>query len=341
MRTGVKKIEDRGWEKGLSLIILCLFILVATGCGSSASGPTTESEWDRVDILKKVEDSGFFGIDITDDKSDDGALYKTAEDTSNQMLERGLLGPAEGTACLPVAWGRGSFERLRRDIDISITDSTAYVTVIDKVKGLLFVDSTDDMWINPWVKSFFDTLTRHAELIKGFDGWQLSKISPLDISLIDPAQQTVHIQWVRASANGEIAWEALSSSQLFEVPEGISTFSPGTVVLVEVKVTNTNITACAQDSFVFLHHPGGPPDKPRMMARDMMFDDGIYGGDKTAGDGIFSRTYTIGPVPGRYFATIDVIDVETFMGESTPYNSTAWGMPFIVVPNLSGNILNL
>lgn len=325
MRTGVKKIEDKGWRKGLSLIVPWLFILVAAGCGSGTSSPITEYERDRADILEKIEDSGFFGIDITDDKSDDGALYKTAEDTSNQMLERGPLGPAEGAGCLPVGWGRGRIERERSDIDISITGDTAYVTVIDKVKGLLFVDSTDAMRINPWVKPFHDTLTRHAELIKGFDGWQLSRISPLDISLTDPAQQTVHIQWVRASVNDKIVWVALSSSQLFDVPEGLPTFSPGTEVLVEAEVSNSNNSTCAQDSFVFLHHPGGLIGR----ARDLMVDDGTYG-DKVAGDEIFSRTYIIGPSIGRHFATVDVIDAETFADENAPYNSAAWGMPYIV-----------
>ena len=60
-----------------------------------------------------------------------------------------------------------------------------------------------------------------------------------------------------------------------------------------------------------------------------MFDDGTNG-DLVAGDGIYTRLYTIGSCPGRHFAAVDVIDAGTFGRLDSPVISTAWGMPYIV-----------
>ena len=78
---------------------------------------------------------------------------------------------------------------------------------------------------------------------------------------------------------------------------------------------------------MFLHRPG--PHISGRRTRDLMFDDGSTG-DLVAGDGIFSRLYTVGPCKGRHFAAVDVIDAATFMELEAPYNATAWGMPYIV-----------
>ncbi len=310
-------ITTEAWQGWRRFMALSLFILLLTACGEG--NPTTSTSGDdREAITGAIESSEFFAFDLTDDKSTEGAVYG-AVDIEGQGNE--LSYAAEGAARLPVAWGRGELELLQKDINISITGDNASVTVTHYVSGTLFVDTTDDGERNAWKKPFEDTLTRYAEFTRVSNGWSLTKISPLDISLTDTVQQTVQIQWIRASVDGETVWESTSSTDLFDVPEGLPVFLPETEVLIEAGVTNSTSSGYEPDSFVFLHRPG--------RVRDLMFDDGTYG-DQTASDGVFSRTYTIGQLPGRYFAAVDVIDSATFMDESAVYNSTAWGMPYIV-----------
>ncbi len=316
-------IITKTWKGWKSFMALTLFIFLMTACGGETSTNPTVSEADRETITSAIESFEFFDIDITDDKTD-GAVYD-AGDIEVQGSEP--LYSLEEAAELPVAWGRGKIKLLQKDINISIAGNKASVAVTDYVSGSLFVDTTDDGEKNAWENPFEDTLTRYAEFTRILNGWRLTKISPLDISLTDTNQQTVQIQWIRASVDGETVWEITSSTDLFDVPEELPTFLPQTEVLVEAKVINSTSSGYEPDSFVFLHHPGGFLGR----ARDLMFDDGTNS-DQTASDGVFSRTYTIGQLSGRYFAAVDVIDSATLMDESAVYNSTAWGMPYIVVP---------
>ncbi len=309
------------WQGWKNFMMLTMFIFLTTACGAETSTTSTVSGTDSETIASAIESSEFFAIDITDDKTLDGPVYNAVEEVQGSELSYAV----EGVTGLPVAWGRGKIELLQRDIDVSITDNKASVAVSDYVSGILFVDTTDDGERNAWEKPFEDTLTRYAEFTRMLNGWRLTKISPLDISLTDADQQTVQIQWIRALVDGEIVWESTFSADLFDVPEGLLTFLPQTEVLVEARVINTTSSGYEPESFVFLHHPRGPLGR----VRDLMFDDGTHG-DQTSSDSVFSRTYTIGQLPGRYFAAVDVIDSATFMDETAVYNSTAWGMPYIV-----------
>lgn len=322
----------------MKLTVAFVFVasLLTVACGAETSNPTSSvSESDQATITAAVEKSEFFGSDLTDDDSPDGAQYTADEAVSDPTAEPAASASAGGTSCLPVAWGRGGIELKNRNIEISITGPVASVTVTHNISGILFVDTTDNGTKDPWTKPLEDTLTRRAEFLKEPAGWRLSKISPVDVSLTDPEQQTVRIERVQASVHGEIVWEADSSSQLFGVPEGLPTFSPGTEVLVEAQVSNTKNTGCDTDSFVFLHHPG-----PMGRERDPMFDDGTHG-DQIVGDGIYSRTYTISPAFGRHFAAVDAISAETFADPDAPYNSTGWGMPYLVALTLPGTMEHL
>lgn len=241
-------------------------------------------------------------------------------------MEKGnFVAEAGGVSCEPVAWARGNVQRLNREIGISISGNTASATVTDLVAGTLFIGTADGVLLNPLEKPFRHIRTRRGTFTKEPSGWRLTQISPVDASLEDPAQQTVQIQRVRASVGGNMVWEATSSSHLFDVPIGIPTFAPETEVLVEVEVSNSNNSGCDPASYVFLHRPGQTG-----RVRDLMYDDGATEGDKAAGDGIFSRTYTIANRIGRHFAVVDLIDAATFKDQMTPYNATAWGMPYLV-----------
>lgn len=313
-------------KKIYGFVAVVLFISFLTACGG---GTSTTSSGDSVDdntaITSEINNnSQLFDVSLTD--SEDVAVSTTS---SAQSTEANIYAAESGT-CSPGIWIRGDFKHLSRDVNITIVGNTASVKVTDKVSGNLYVDNTNDAIINPWSKPFNDTITRHAEFVRVLPGhWNLTKISPLDVDLTDTSKQTVEIQRVTASVGSTKVWEATSSSTLYDVPAGLPTFKPNDVVLVEAQVSNsTNSTLCSPATYVFLHRPGlclfG-------RCRDIMYDDGTNG-DAAPNDGIFSRTYTIGNHIGYHFAAVDVIDAETFMNDTTDYNSTAWGMPYRVVP---------
>lgn len=313
---------------GFVVVVLFISLLIACGGGTSSSSDTSNGSGssgdDRSNITSEINRLELFGTGLTDENA-------SAESVSSQSLQEDINILADTTSCQPVAWGRGNLKLNSRNIDISINGDIASVKVVDDVSGALFVATANNNQINAWRKPFNDTITRYAEFVKVLPGhWNLTKISPVDVDLTDTTEQTVQIQKVTASVGNQVVWEAASSSALYAVPNGLPTFKPDDVVLVEAQISNSTIsTLCSPLSYVFLHRPG-----PCLFGRcrDVMFDDGINGGDRVAKDGIFSRTYTIGQHIGYHFAAVDVIDAETFMNDITDYNSTAWGMPYRVVP---------
>lgn len=316
-------------KKWYVFVAAIFFMFLVTACGggtsTSSSDTSSNSQNDNAAITSEISNnSQLFGVNLTD--SEDAATT-----TASGQSALSVTYAAEGGTCSTGIWIRGDFKHLGRDINVTIVGDTASVKVTDKVSGNIYVDNTPDTILNPWHKPFNDTITRYAEFVKVLPGhWNLTKISPVDVDLTDSTKQTVEIQKVTASVNGATVWEAASSSTLYAVPNGLPTFKPNDVVLVEAQVSNSKATsACNPPTYVFLHRPGLLC--PFGRCRDIMFDDGTNG-DKAAGDGVFSRTYSIGHHIGYHFAAVDVIDAETYMNDTTDYNSTAWGMPYRVVP---------
>lgn len=310
---------------GFAAVVLFMSLLTACGGGTSSSDTSNISNIlsDSDSIKQEVNSSELFGVNLTD--TEDTAAVAASTESAQTSINA-----AEGGACSPGIWFRGDFKHLNRDVNITIVGDTASVKVTDKISGSLYVDNNNDIIFNPWSKPFNDTITRYAEFVRVLPGhWNLTKISPVDVDLTDTAKQTVEIQKVTASVSNQVVWEAASSSALYAVPNGLPTFKPDDVVLVEAQISNSTIsTLCSPLSYVFLHRPG-----PCLFGRcrDVMYDDGTNG-DVTPNDNIFSRKYTIGSHIGYHFAAVDVIDAETFMNDTTDYNSTAWGMPYRVVP---------
>lgn len=305
----------RNFLKFISLIFISLFFL---SCGSSTntSSMLNDSE-DVVALKKEIDDSPFFADALTEEV--DGV----SEDQGD-VLSRPFPG-TEGTILPPVAWGRKIDELISRDVDIHIEDRVANVTVTSNVAGTLYVDNTHNRIRDPWEKPFYDTATRHAVFHKRLNGWRLAAISPVEVALTDREKQTVEIKRIRVSTGDEIIWEAESPDMMFDVPEEIPVLTADTLVKVEAWVSNSK-TEFEPASFVYLHRPGG---------RDRMNDNGLFG-DSVAGDGVYTRIYMIGHDLGKHFATVDVIDSETFLNEDTDYNSTAWGMPYFVAHEFAG-----
>jgi hypothetical protein len=311
---------------GFVAVALFTFLLTACGGGTSSSSNDSNSTVDNnAAITSEINNnSELFGTGLTDDNAD-------AQTLSSQALQGDINVLASTTSCQPLAWGRGNLRLNSRNIDISINGDIASVKVVDDISGALFVAATSNNQVNVWDKSLNDTITRYAEFVRVLPGrWNLTKISPVDVDLTDSTQQTVQIQKVAASINNQVVWQATSSSTLYDVPAGLPTFKPNDLLLVEAQISNsTTSTLCSPTTYVFLHRPGLLC--PFGRCRDIMYDDGANGGDKVANDGIFSQTYTIGQHIGYHFAAVDVIDAETFMNDTTDYNSTVWGMPYRVV----------
>ena len=307
----------------VSVSAAAVLLLALAGCGTgetvSMDGGT---DADQAAVMQALEESGFFGVDLTDTDEDAEASAEAVygADDAQQLAAVG------GTAVVPLRWWRGQIQCLGRTVDIHVEDGTATVDVVHDIAGTLFMADRVGQALVLRTKPFEDTVTRHALFTKTLLGWRLTAISPVEFAAADAASQTVHVVLLRASVGDTVVWEADDPAVLHSVPEGMPTFTPGDVVRVEAAVTNEP-SGWTPSEFVFLHRPG------HMLAgrrtRDAMFDDGTNG-DVTAGDGVYTRIYIIGPHPGRHFAAVDAIDSATFMEEEAPYNSGAWGMPYVV-----------
>jgi hypothetical protein len=317
-------LASKPWITVLLMVAVVSFFGCGTGSEISMTGGTTA---DQSAVLAAVETEPFFTESITDtDEDNEAAAEAQAQIYDGQVAIESLSSEA-GTAELPRFWWRGDLERLGREIDIHIEDNVARVTVVHDVAGTFYIADTTGDALYLWGKPFEDMVTRHAEFLKTAKGWILTAISPVQFTLAESNIQTVAIEAVRAFSGDELVWEATDPSTLYTVTEGLPIFTHGDEIRVEATVSNSSGAGWEPDSFVFLHRPG--PHISGRRNRDLMFDDGTNG-DMVAGDGVFTRVYTVGPCRGRHFAAVDVIDSATFMEIEAPYNSVAWGMPYIV-----------
>lgn len=312
----------------LAVILSGLFIAALGGCGTGGIVSTTGvTDAQREAILEAIDAEEFFTDSLTDTNEDEEAASEALSLSYSGALPLASLAAVGGTVELPDYWWRGQQDLLERTVDIHIEDGTAYVTVVCDVTGTFFiVDKVDDVLV-AWGKPYENLITRHALFNERSWGWVLTALSPVEFASAEPVDDTVAIEALRAYSGSVLIWEASDTATLFSVPEEIPTFSPGDEVRIEAQVTNISTAGWTPGEFVFLHRPGHSITGRR--TRDIMFDDGTNG-DTAAGDGIYTRTYTIGPCPGRHFAAVDTIDAGTFAELEYPVNSMAWGMPYIV-----------
>ncbi|UCG38109.1 MAG: hypothetical protein JSV00_07855 [bacterium] len=321
-------VQKNRWVRFMLPAVFAPAVIFVLGCGTGSSVTATGgTQADEAAVLTALESEEFFTDSVTDTSIDEEAAAAAGAQVSSSQLSLLSLPADGGTAQLPLFWWRGQMERLGREIDIHIQDGSAFVTVVCDVAGTFFIADEVGGTMVLWGKPFEDLVTRHASFEKTSSGWVLSAVSPVEFALADADLQTVFIRGLRAYVGEELVWETVDPAALFSVPEGIPTFSRGDQVRVEASIANASDPGWEPPQFVFLHHPGHRTDGRR--SRDLMFDDGTNG-DVLAGDGVYTRVYTIGPCGGRHFAAVDVIDSTTFMVADAPYNSTAWGMPYIV-----------
>ena len=298
------------------------------GCGTGSSVSVTGgTQADQAAILEAIDTDSFFTGSITDtDEGQDASVSAQAEFYDGQVSVQSLSS-VSGTAELPLFWWRGDLERLGKEIDIHIENGIADVKVVHDVAGTLFIADDIEDTLDLWGKPFEDLVTRYARFTKRAWGWTLTAISPVEFALAEGNEQSVFVDAVRAYSGDELVWEAKEPSVLYSVPNGIPKFTQGDEIRVEADVVYTGQGEWDPPQFVFLHRPG--PHITGRRTRDVMYDNGT-GGDLVANDGTYTRVYTIGPCRGRHFAAVDVIDATTFMELESPYNSGAWGTPYLV-----------
>jgi hypothetical protein len=316
------------WVKIIVLAVSSTLFAFLAGCGSGSDVTMTGgSEADQADILEVVETDAFFVESVTETDEDEEAASEAQANLYDGQVPIQSLSATSGTAELPRFWWRGDLERLGREIDIHIENGIADVKVSHDIAGTFFIaDEVGDVMVL-WGKPFEDLVTRYARFTKEPWGWVLSAISPVEFALAEGEEQTVFIEAFRAYSGDELVWEATEPSSLYTVTSGLPIFTHGAEIRVEATVSNTSESGWEPSRYVFLHRPG--PYITGRRTRNIMFDDGTNG-DLVADDGIYTRIYTIGPCRGRHFAAVDVIDAATFMELEAPYNSGAWGMPYIV-----------
>jgi hypothetical protein len=324
-----KALFFREFGMGYLILATSLFLITfAAGCGSGSGVTMTGgTEADQAAILEILESDAFFIDSATGTDGDRDAADSAQAQVYDGQVSIRSLSAESGTAELPRFWWRGDLERLGKEISIHIADGIADVKVSHEIAGTFFIaDDVGDALVL-WGKPFEDHVTRYAQFIRGSQGWTLSAISPVEFALANGKLQTVSIDSIRAFSGDELVWEATEPSTLFTVTAGLPTFIHGDEIRVEAAVSSSSESGWEPSRFVFLHRPG--PHITGRRTRDIMFDDGTNG-DLVAGDGIYTRLYTIGPCRGRHFAAVDVIDAATFMELDAAYNSGAWGMPYIV-----------
>ena len=308
---------------------MCLsFMLVscAPPGNSSDTGTTWEGDSSLVDALN--DDLNDLNEEITNHpffkeqgREDEDIDITTKNNTARQY-----------SLNIPRPWYR-RVSNIDHDFDVSVNGNEADVTHTSTIEGVLYV-AFDTTVVE---KEFKDTATRSAHFERdSLNRWQLNTVTLLDIDLYDTTIANVSInaldiEIVDGSSPGQ-SWSFTDPGSLLSLEAALPTFAPEDLVRVEVTASNP---VAEEGLYVFLHHSGW---------RDLMYDDGATSGDLVAGDGVFTRTYTIGNNTGLHFAFVDVLSAPTLdeMSEPDNYRSAAWGLPYhITNPNQSPNMAQL
>lgn len=303
-----------------TLFLVPLVACGGGGGGGSATDPATEAAVSAASLDDTVSGETLLADDLLDDQALDGAVY-TASVSAASIGDVAIAQAIDGEAVLPVAWGRRRIGPPDRTVTVDQQGDIAHVAVETQVEGNLFVDTTDDGVRNPGSKPFAHTLHRAATYERVDGHWALASISPTDMPMTDTSRQTVHIERLTATRDGEVLLDVTDPTRELPVAE-VPLLTPGDTVVVAAEVAHDPGSVWTPDTFVFLHHDG---------VRDPMHDDGLDG-DAVAGDRIYSRSYTIGDHVGRRFAVVDAIDSATLQNESSDdYAAHGWGVPYRVV----------
>jgi len=243
---------------------------------------------------------------------DDGPAYGGGKPGGDGYV----AGPAgrDGEATLPIHWWR-SLTYAKRTIYVTVEApyTTAGVIVEDDLKGIMYIDRSDNKTLDPGSKPFEVTRIRHATFERPTtdDPWELTAISPAVYSVAGEGQ-TVTITSVRLVTEG--GYDRTFTDMEEQIPlEELPRVSHGEKVSVAVKAENTSGEGWVPVSFAFLHHD---------WQRFNMADDGKQ---------TYTGEYSITAEPGIRHGGASVIDAGTLQNETEDdYNADGWSLPFEV-----------
>lgn len=149
-------------------------------------------------------------------------------------------------------------------------------------------------------------------------GWELDSISLVSVHPPDGGG-TLSVDRVLITSGGDVIFELLDTGVMQTREENMPVLTKGDEVLLQVTASDT----LGDDLFAYL--------RVGKFHRDRLYDDGTHG-DVIAGDGIYSRLYTIDLDRGYYSAVLDLIAAGMLDIESpADYNSTSLGFFFRVM----------
>ncbi|MEW6365661.1 MAG: hypothetical protein AB1714_13615 [Acidobacteriota bacterium] len=304
-------------RKTVSLVLVAVFAAWPAFAADQGRGNIRK---DKKEIMKLASKSDFFTSYLTGDRRNAGSGCPAVADSSVAQAAT-----SNGGAILPERWWRKLAGEPVRNWSITVIGDTATASVVTDADATLYVDTTHDGVKNPGTKPIEDRITRYSTWVKTDGKWKLSEISAAQVNLREMARQTVFITEVKVSVNGQLVRDVTDPTEKMSVDTEILRVHNGDVVTVESAVSNSSQSGLDPLTYVYCH-----PNRPSGR-RDLMFDDGVNGGDKVAADGIWTYEYTVNLNPGVHFAAVDALDSLCLQNETDDdYNSNAWGMPYVV-----------
>lgn len=278
-----------------------LVLLGLLAC-SSATGPSDDEENVRTLINDKYK--AYF---------DDSSAHGGGKPGGDGLAPGPVGRDAEAT--LPVFWWR-SLTYAKRTVYITVEApyTTAGVIVEDELKGIMYVDRSDNKILDPGSKPFEVVRTRHATFERATtdDPWELTAISPAVYAVAEAGRRTVTINSVRIVTAG--GYDRTFTDFEEQVPlEELPRVAHDEKVSVTVKAKNTSNEGWVPRSFGFLHHD---------WQRHNMAD---------KGNQTYEGEYNITAEPGVRHGGVSVIDAGTLQNEAEDdYNADGWSLPFEV-----------
>jgi hypothetical protein len=226
--------------------------------------------------------------------------------------------PARGRdaeATLPIHWWRTvTYAKRTVYVTLEAPYTQAQVVVKDDIRGLMYIDRSDNKTLDPGSKPFEVVRTRHATFVRASTGdpWELTAISPAVYSVKEQGRQTITITSVRVVTAG--GYDRTFEDMEEQIPLGkLPKVNLGETVTVTVKAKNASREGWVPESFCFLHHDWQRHD---MTERS---------------DDVFKGEYRITAEPGVRHGGASAIDAGTLQNEAEDdYNADGWSLPFIV-----------
>jgi hypothetical protein len=231
----------------------------------------------------------------------------------------------------PIHWGRIG-HRLRERVTVEIQgDTLATITRTCAFNGVFrLVTDTTGGTRTVVDKRMFNVIVRKAHAVRVGHAprprlnWRITEITPDVLTSAAPNPNTVwpvNTRFYRmVSGTPELIAEVSDPLNTYFSRENLPTLAPGEELIVRMRVNVAGEVVAVLHPRVFMVAPN-----PRLY----LHDDGVAP-DETAGDGVWSGSYTVGNRMGVFMAGTDVINWLTVHDTEAPYDATGWAIPYRV-----------